>query len=136
MTLAKFIEENRKLAEEATKGPWTVLGDGKQAFNAEGMVADCGIQWTDDGDESGEEQDWERGKINAAFIASARTALPLALDLLEYAMEALVSISIPAPEMTSAEAYGMVRTHEQMATRVRARLDVMSAGETTNQKEK
>ena len=71
----------------ATKAPWEIMGDGRQAFAKIGMVVDCATQLADDDDETGLEEDDARARRDIAFIAKSRNLWPLMLDALAAAEE-------------------------------------------------
>ncbi len=80
----KRLAEIREREGKATPGEMEVLGDGRQVYlRSCGMIADCGTQWADDGDDEGGERDWNRGIVNAQFYAHARADVPDLLDLVE-----------------------------------------------------
>jgi hypothetical protein len=76
MTIRTKIAELRKLAEEATPGPWADAGWGHISQNGseDGWTIHV-FDWQDD-----------RETNNAAFIAASREGLPWALEQLETAI--------------------------------------------------
>jgi len=80
MTAAEWIAKRRELLDAATEGPWLYGGD-----DWEGAT----VEMPDDGSggvayiATGMRQGPNEGEDDAAFIADARTSLPLALDALD-----------------------------------------------------
>ena len=86
VTVAEWIARRRELTTEATVGPWEWLayGGGMQLVRRNAPYHDHNILKTTD--------DWPPYTQDAAFIADARTSLPLALD----ALEAVLALRPPA----------------------------------------
>jgi hypothetical protein len=91
MTLKLWILEQRKLAEAVTGGPWWFHGQSGNGCTADSLVGGSGLRLRKIITAQTERLEISE-KEDAAFIASARTALPLALDMLEVAVEALETV--------------------------------------------
>ena len=116
MTLRTYLDEQKKIADAATPGPWV---NGRSTYDgiAFDELPECYSSW------------YLSHKRDIDFIASARTSVPKLIAMLEVACETLTSISIPAPkELEGKDALDLVRIHEGMAQRTRVRLDAMAAG--------
>lgn len=93
MDLKEFVEEGKKLYNEATKGPW-----GWQSFGDYCLIEQHGrrhvvLAASSEGKlvqrdaETGLLVDFEPGHPNSKFLAESRDILPLALRMLERVQE-------------------------------------------------
>lgn len=101
MNLREFIDSTRAVCGKATEGPWGVDSGMKYTETAKGTrfqhimgawgKAICNTSHFDEVRlDGGLLSEQRHGKMeDAAFIATARTALPLALEMLEIAEKAL-----------------------------------------------
>lgn len=95
MTYKELIEASGGIVKKATKGPW------EARWRTQNLTTICS-----DGESLGDMSTWWAGipgsddttKANAAFIAHARTALPLALQGLEDALRVVEAARRCAPE--------------------------------------